>query len=154
MAVGGLSLSGSATAACGAPLRVRADNAGLTALQEHATAWLEGAGVGFAATQRILLALDELAANVRDHGTRKGDAPASIELGLARDGEAIDVGFSDDGPAFDPADVPPPAAASRLEDVSIGGFGLHLVRQLAQTFEYRRDGTWNRVRLRFADAGA
>jgi len=37
--------------------------------------------------------------------------------------------------------------ASDLDDRAIGGLGLHLVRQLATSFTYRREGSCNVLTL-------
>jgi len=60
---------------------------------------------------------------------------------------------SDDGPAFNPLQVPEPDVAATLEERRPGGLGVHLVRQLMDRVEYRRaEGrnclvmTWRRPR--------
>ena len=67
-------------------------------------------------------------------------------------GSGIVVTIRDRGPAFDPADVPPPDTTATLETARLGGLGLHLVRNLVDTLRYERRSGENRLVLarRFA----
>lgn len=121
--------------------QVTADNSGLARLQQQAAAWLDGAGVAARCAQHVLLALDELAANVVQHGV----GASWISLRLALDADAIELELHDDGVAFDPTGH----AVSATAAPTLGGYGLKLVRQLACAFEYARAAD-NCVRLRLA----
>ncbi|MGD9536707.1 MAG: ATP-binding protein [Alphaproteobacteria bacterium] len=109
---------------------------------------------GFAAAQglsepmgyRIALILEELFANV--HKYSLGDPPAaSVEVGLARDGDTLIVDFVDDGGAFNPLSIPAPHIDRGLEERPIGGLGIHIVRSLAGETRYERRGGQNRLLL-------
>ena len=56
--------------------------------------------------------------------------------------------LSDSGQPFNPLDAPPPEFELDLDDKPIGGLGIHLVRQLMDDMQYRREGAYNRVTLR------
>lgn len=96
---------------------------------------------------RVLLALDEVGANIVQHARPAAGACFEVELSRAADGVLARV--SDAGPPFDPTAMRPVAAGARLDEVTIGGFGLGLVRQLAHYMDYRRDGGRNRLDLHF-----
>jgi len=49
----------------------------------------------------------------------------------------------DDGQPFDPLAVPEPDTAKSLEERTIGGLGIHLVRKLMDNLEYKRQGERN-----------
>ncbi|MBN8726530.1 MAG: ATP-binding protein [Xanthomonadales bacterium] len=131
---------------------VPADPAGLARLQRDAGDWLRRAGVADAAAGRVLLALDELAANIVHHAGLAAGACFEVELSRAAGGLLVRV--SDAGPPFDPTAMQPVAARAALDEVTIGGFGLGLVRQLARSMEYRREGGRNHVSLCFGLAQA
>ena len=57
--------------------------------------------------------------------------------------------IEDDGMAFDPTKVPPPAKPRSLDEAPIGGLGLHLVRQFSSGMEYERRGRTNHLVVRF-----
>ena len=44
----------------------------------------------------------------------------------------------DHGPAFDPLSVPPPVKPKSVEEATIGGFGIHLVRSMSNGCKYER----------------
>lgn len=127
---------------------VPADHSGLAALQAQASAWLAQAGVDAYATHRILLALDELAANIVEHAAQGRDGHA-FEVCLQQGNDGIEVLVSDNGPTFDPTAQAAPAPARSLDEIPVGGLGLVLVQRLADGFEYQRVGRSNRLRLRF-----
>jgi anti-sigma regulatory factor (Ser/Thr protein kinase) len=51
--------------------------------------------------------------------------------------------------AFDPRQAPPPAEADSLEELQVGGWGIHLVREFTDRFDYQRMGERNVVTLGF-----
>jgi serine/threonine-protein kinase RsbW len=93
------------------------------------------------------LALDEVVTNVVRHGF---DDPAGQEL-LAEvtvhDNELTTV-VSDPGRAFNPLDVAPPDLTAPLAERSLGGLGVHLIRSLMDSVEYRRDNGKNVLTMR------
>jgi len=93
------------------------------------------------------LALEELFANSVKHGGCQG-MNGAVEIHLHRTGDGVRVEYADRGAPFDPGLVPPPDLTVPLQDRVPGGLGLHLVRQLMQTFEYRRANGWNRITMR------
>ena len=127
---------------------VPADLAALALLQEGAGDWLRQAGVDEAAAARVLLALDELAANIVHHAGLGADA--RFEVALEREAGELRVRISDAGRPFDPTAATSPPPAATLDEVSVGGFGLGLVRRLARSMDYRREDGRNHLRLRFA----
>lgn len=129
---------------------VPADLAALALLQEGAGDWLRRAGLDEAAAARVLLALDELAANIVHHaGLGVG---ACFEVTLDREADGLLVHVTDAGRPFDPTIDTSPALAATLDGMPVGGFGLGLVRRLARSMDYRREGGRNHLRLRFAAA--
>lgn len=125
--------------------QVTPDREGLASLQRQAADWLQRSGVETRRAQHILLALDELAANVVEHGR----AAHWLQLDLASLEDAVELELRDDAAAFDPTRVAEAAGG----EPGIGGHGLRLVRRLASAFEYRRVHGHNHVRLRFARNG-
>ncbi len=53
----------------------------------------------------------------------------------------------DDGKAFDPRDAKAPDTTAALMDRQLGGLGIHLVRNLMDHIEYRREGGRNHLTL-------
>ena len=87
------------------------------------------------------LIFDELASNALKYG---GPGRRSIVFQLDFDGEAMRVVLADDGQPFDPwqrAGVAERDAATAIEDLAIGGRGIHMLKQATDTQHYeRREG--------------
>jgi anti-sigma regulatory factor (Ser/Thr protein kinase) len=99
----------------------------------------------------VQLCLDEVVGNIIQHG--KGEARASeIVASLTREQARVVLSVEDDGGAFDPTGMPAPQRHESLDDLPVGGLGIHLMRQFASAVDYRRDGGRNYLRLTFAGA--
>ena len=85
------------------------------------------------------IVMDEIVSNiVRCSGA--GDF--SIALDPTADG--LVMVFSDAGRAFDPTtEAAAPDLTSSLEDRGIGGLGIFMVKKMAKSVSYRRDGDRN-----------
>lgn len=127
---------------------VPADHAGLAWLQAQASAWLNESGVDSRSADRVLLALDEVTANVVKYASldETGDR---FEVCLSCKADGIELVVLDAGPPFDPREVGPAPTAASLEDLPVGGLGLTLVRRLAKSMHYERTGGKNLLRLDF-----
>jgi anti-sigma regulatory factor (Ser/Thr protein kinase) len=83
------------------------------------------------------VALDELLANALSHG-RTGPDPCSVTIKVELDQERVTVIITDDGTPFDPFGLDAPDTSLSVEERSIGGLGIHLVRQLMDQVTYQR----------------
>jgi len=106
-------------------------------------AWCEQAGVGADAIHDLDLALDEVVANVIQHGYGPGAAGA-IELRLALVGDVVRLEVRDRARAHNPLDAPEPGPASAD---GVGGLGVHLVKAVMSRVEYARENGENRLVL-------
>lgn len=92
------------------------------------------------------LALDELFTNLVEHGCRDG-CEHTARISLSCKAGVVTIEMEDDGCPFDPLSAPEPDCGS-INAPRIGGYGIHLVRSLSETIEYRRCGGKNILRLR------
>lgn len=83
------------------------------------------------------LSLEEIFLNVAMHGSRDG-CPASAVIELEFDDREIRLIVSDDGPAFDPLSLATPDTQLSIEERSIGGLGVYLVREMMDHVSYAR----------------
>ena len=83
----------------------------------------------------LVQAVDELTCNVIEHGY--GGRPGSIEIAIAKVGDAIEVRIRDAAPAFDPRTVPEPRLDLPLAERPLGGMGIHLARALTDGIDHR-----------------
>ncbi len=82
------------------------------------------------------LCVNELVGNVVEHAYRGG--PGEIGLTLVFAPRATTLTVTDAGPPFDPLDLAAPVRPASLDDASIGGLGVHLVRRFADACRYER----------------
>lgn len=99
-------------------------------------------------TLSLSLAVDELLVNVVNHGGQDTGAVPDIRLRVRLEHNQLVTELSDSGQPFNPLDAPPPELDLDLDDKPVGGLGIHLVRQLMDEVQYRREGAYNRVTLR------
>lgn len=99
-----------------------------------------------AATFELTLVLDELVTNVINYG---GIPPGGerIRIEFRADDTALEITIADPGKPFDPRNAKPPDTDAALEDRKIGGLGVHLVRNMVDTFAYRYEDGRNLVTL-------
>jgi serine/threonine-protein kinase RsbW len=83
----------------------------------------------------IMIAVNEAVTNIIVHGYKK--QPKIIEIELDKDEDRILVYIHDQAPRFDPTSVPAPNLASPLENRSLGGMGIPMMRRLTDEMVYR-----------------
>ena len=110
-----------------------------------------GAGLSDDVVFRLTVTLDEVVTNIVRHAfDNEGGHEILLRITIA-DGLVTAI-VEDDGPPFDPRTVPPADTEAPIELRPIGGLGVHLVRSLTTTLDYRRDGSRNMLTLTFATA--
>lgn len=88
------------------------------------------------------LALEEHLTNVFKHGYAD-DPERAVRVNFSCAGGCVEVEVADDGPPFNPLDRPPVDTSLPLEERSVGGLGVHLMRRFMDALEYRREGGRN-----------
>lgn len=106
--------------------------------------WLRTTGRREGLTEDDIFRMDfcmtEVAQNIISYANPEGSACVFTLMFEALDQRAI-LEISDDGPPFDPLQIKPPPKANSVEEMPIGGLGIHLVRQFCDDLAYeRRDG--------------
>ena len=87
----------------------------------------------------VNLALEEVVTNIIRYAYNDHGVPHPIVVRLAFEDGVLAAQVEDDGRAFNPLDAPPPDIDASLEERPIGGLGIHLVRSMMDSVEYRRD---------------
>jgi serine/threonine-protein kinase RsbW len=134
-------------------VRVAASPAGI----EQAAAALDGFraahGLDETAAWPLQVALDEILSNIIRHA-RPGLMASGIDIAIDRLGDAVEMIVTDDGPAFDPLQLPEPDVTAPLENRRPGGLGVHLVRKLMDRVEYVRTEGRNRLTMTWCPPSA
>lgn len=108
----------------------------LEPLRHFIDAACAGAGADAETVFAIRLAVEEVFANIYEHGYATHEGP--VDISVRCDAGRISVCMTDQAPPFDPADAPAPDLDSDWERRNPGGLGLHLARQLMDEVKYRR----------------
>ncbi len=98
-------------------------------------------------TFQIGLAIEELGINIVEYGHDDGRAH-EIEIVISSEAEVITIEIEDDGQAFNPlSDAPDPDLEAAVEDRTVGGLGIHLVRSMMDEVHYQRQQNKNCLTL-------
>ena len=117
-------------------LETRAGLSSLAAIREFIVDACRRLAAPADAVVDLVQAVDEAATNVTLHGYK--GFPGPVEITVARDSDRLTVTLRDEAPPFDPTDVGPPDLSKPLEECSIGGLGIHLMRSFTDAMIYCR----------------
>jgi serine/threonine-protein kinase RsbW len=95
----------------------------------------------------VNLALDEVITNIIRYA-HSDDQKHPIVVRLALEPGELTAQVEDDGRAFNPLEAPPPDLDASIEERPIGGLGIHLVRSMMNSVEYRRENGRNVLIMR------
>jgi serine/threonine-protein kinase RsbW len=93
------------------------------------------------------VAIEEHLTNVINHGYAPGQT-GRITVRFLPEPDELRVEIQDDAPPFNPLLIPPVDVAHPIDERSVGGLGVHLMRRLTDQLEYERREPWNRLVLR------
>ena len=122
----------------GLQLTLHGADAGLRQLRTAVAEYCKREDIPQRLQRHLKVIVDELVSNLLLHAHAQGGRELLIEVELDRTGEALRLCLRDNGQPFNPLEAPPPDVVSGMEDRAIGGLGLHLVRQLANSLTYNR----------------
>jgi anti-sigma regulatory factor (Ser/Thr protein kinase) len=97
----------------------------------------------------VALILEELVTNIIRHAY-VDDAAHEISVRLSLEPRTVVIRVEDDGREFDPREAPPADLGGDLDSRQPGGLGVHLVREFAESLDYRRSDGRNVVEVRIA----
>ncbi len=123
---------------------VAASPAGVVAAGNDLVRFQADHGMDPEAAWPVHVALDEILSNIVRHGGSQGRDPL-IEVSFVIDSADLEVTIVDDGPEFDPLNLPGPDLTSSIDERQPGGLGVHLVKRLMDRVEYARRGGRNHL---------
>lgn len=89
----------------------------------------------------LQLAVEEAVSNVILHGYVNGAGEITVRCRASDD--MAEVRIEDSAPPFDPLSLPEPDTAADIENRTVGGLGIHLIRRVADGIAYRYEGGKN-----------
>ncbi|HEX6811260.1 MAG TPA: ATP-binding protein [Planctomycetota bacterium] len=123
-------------------LRIPNDVAILCSALDSIDAFLERHGVGSSVAFTVRLAVEEIGTNIIKYAYADS-ARHEIEIDVRLAQGRVLLRMADDGRAFDPLQAQAPDLGLTIEQRTVGGVGIHLVRTLADGVEYARIAGWN-----------
>jgi serine/threonine-protein kinase RsbW len=128
-------------------LRLAADLASLDSATEFARGGAVAAGLSEDCWGHLDLVVEEIFVNVVRYAYSP-EATGVVELTycVPKPG-LLSVEIADQGAEYNPLTLREPNLPGSLNERSVGGLGVFLVRQLTESVDYRRDGGWNRLRF-------
>lgn len=98
----------------------------------------EAAGLEETAVFHIELACDEACTNVIEHAYG-GEGNGKIKVSWQVQGDMFIITVNDTGGHFDPGEIPPPPTTDNIENVKIGGLGIHFMRKVMDDVSFDFD---------------
>ena len=105
----------------------------------------ETAGLDMSTTMKINLAIEEAVVNVMNYAYPNGKGDVDIDAQI--NDEHLQFIISDNGTPFDPTVKAEVDTTLSAEQRSIGGLGIHLIRQIMDTINYERVDNKNLLTL-------
>lgn len=95
----------------------------------------------------IRLVLEEVVTNIISHGYADR-ADHAIEISIVNSERDITLSVRDDAQPFNLLDHSQPDLETPLEDRGVGGMGVHIVREIMDEIDYKREADGNLVVMR------
>ncbi|MBM3302274.1 MAG: ATP-binding protein [Deltaproteobacteria bacterium] len=128
-------------------LQLSNSDAELTEFMRAAEEFLRRSNLAERTVYVASLALEEILTNIIKYAYDDSEEHL-IHVDLNVSDEEILIECQDDGREFDPLSVPPPQTPHEIADYQPGGLGIHLVRRLSESMEYKRSQNRNMLRIR------
>ncbi len=130
-------------------LIVPGESARVEDLNTSVEAVLNRHGIRQAVRDDVRLIIEELASNAIDYGGVDASQSPQHELSvnITIDGDLLKLEFRDTGSPYDPLSAPDPDLEADIIDRPIGGLGVYLIRQIAESVGYERSGEYNILRI-------
>jgi anti-sigma regulatory factor (Ser/Thr protein kinase) len=120
----------------GSTLQVAAELSELETIRRFVEQRCAALRVDPSVTYDLLLAVEEIAANIIVHGYRR--QPGTIDVTARQIADGLEIRLRDRAPPFDPTHLPAPDLHAPLTRRPLGKMGIHLARQLVDSMTYER----------------
>lgn len=123
-------------------IRVRCERVNLAPVRRFVEDWLQEQKVPARPSGQILVAVDEICANIIVHGNQENPA-CWLTVRLRTDGSTFVFDLLDRGTPFEPPPFAPPDVTQYVRERRKGGLGLTLVHLIMDRVEFlhEADGT-------------
>lgn len=122
----------------------------LSPIREYVKTAAEAAGLDRSAAYSLVLAVDEIATNVIEHGYKEAGLKGDISVAAVRDNDSLVIRLADTGKSFDPnalPDINDIELSKKLEDRPVGGLGIMLAKIGVDDLQYEATRSGNVCRF-------
>ncbi len=127
------------------PLVVTGDLDALPLLADFVAEAARTAGLESCVAYRLRLAVNEIAANIIEHGFRARDTRGEISISAILQADRLVILLEDDSQPFDPVAAPEPDVTLPPEQRPDRGLGIFLARKSVDQVKYERHAVRNRT---------
>lgn len=118
----------------------------LDRMLQHLERFRESTGLPLRTAFEVNLALEELFTNIVLYGYAD-KAEHRIRFSLCQENGTLVICVEDDGSPFDLTEAQPPNIHCNLDERTVGGLGIHLIRKYIDRVTYRREENKNVLTL-------
>lgn len=127
-------------------IRIKSNKRNLTVVRDFVTNYLSPYTLGEKELNLIILAVDEITANLIIHANNR-DENKFVKLTILQVGDCFLFELSDKGKPFDPEKYKKPNLNDNIADGKPGGWGLFLVSRIMDKVEFSTQDSHNVCRL-------
>ena len=129
-------------------LTVDAKPESLTEIKSFVCAELEETGCPEGTRKQILIAVDEIFANIANYAYEGEEGTAVVRIEEEAEPRAAVLTFLDGGIPFDPLTMKTPDTSLKARERQIGGLGIFMVRRLTDEISYEYADGKNILRIK------
>ena len=128
-------------------LTVDAKPESLAEIKTFVSAELEATGCPEGARRQLLIAADEIFANIASYAYDGEEGTAAVRIETEADPRAVVLTFLDGGIPFNPLTMKAPDTSLKAREREIGGLGIFMVRRLTDEVSYEYADGKNVLRI-------
>ena len=129
-------------------LNIEATVENIEAVTDFVDAQLEEMDCSPKTLLQINIAIDELFGNIAHYAYQPGKGAATVRVEVAEEPLSVIITFIDDGIPFDPLAKRDPDVTMSVEERSIGGLGIFMVKKTMDDIQYEYKNGQNILRIK------
>lgn len=129
-------------------IKVAAALSNLEAVQNFVETTIASLSVSMSESMQIALAVEEIFVNIANYAYGEGNGEVNINVSLFNNPQGVEITFIDNGSPYDPLKKEDPDVDAALEERSVGGLGIFLVKKNMDELEYVYEDNQNRFTMR------
>ena len=127
-------------------IRLPADLGSLPRFIDYVTRRAEERGLPAERVLEVQLVVEEALVNVFQYAFPDGKGEVELLCGPGSGG-SLRIEIRDEGVPFDPTGAPDPDITAGVEERTVGGLGILLIKKISRSVTYRREGGRNILTL-------